>query len=261
MIKLEIQKNITSFLIWTIIIVSLFLMVFGIYPSMMKDTEAITELVNSMDTQFLEVFNMDIMGFESVFGWIATEGHVLLLLIGGMYFGILGATILLKEENDGTIEFIYSKNISRNRILSSKILVGIILAILLNLIVLVFLIIGLAISDDLELNKLVLFLVSSTIAHISIYLISMCISTFMRRTNKSTMVALALVFLLYTISIISGMSDDTEFLKYISPFYYMSARPIIETDSIPLENILIILGIDVIVYIISQVRYNKKELV
>ena len=261
MIKLEIEKNITSFLIWTIIIVLLFVMVFGIYPSMMKNTEAITELVNSMDKEFLEVFNMDIMGFESVFGWLATEGHILLLLIGGMYFAILGANILLKEENDGTIEFIYSKNITRNRILISKILVGIILAILLNLIVLVFLIIGLAISDDLQLKELILFIISSTIAHISIYLISIAISTFMKRTNKSTMVALALVFSLYTLSIISGMSDDAEFLKYISPFYYMSARPIIETSSIPLDNILIVLGVDVIIYIITQVRYNKKELV
>ena len=56
----------------------------------------------------LKAFNMDISSISSAYGWLKSEGFVFVLLIIGSYSGIMGSNILLKEENDKTIEYLNS---------------------------------------------------------------------------------------------------------------------------------------------------------
>ena len=127
MIKRELKVNLKSFLIWIIILMSIFGIVFIMYPSIMnsENIKDMEELIKVFPEEMLKMFNMDITSISSAFGWLKTEGFVLILLITGMYSSILGSNILLKEENDRTIEYLYAKPISRNKIITSKILVGI----------------------------------------------------------------------------------------------------------------------------------------
>ncbi len=260
MIKLEIKKNIGGLIGWNLVLVIMFLLVFIMFPSIVKDSEAMMQVLNTMDQTLLEMFNLDTIHFDSVFSWIATEGHVFLLLIGGIYFAILGGTILLKEESEGTIEFLYSKNITRNKIFLNKMLIGIIFAIIFNVIILVFLAIGLFISDDLKIKELLLLMLTSFLAHLSFFSISLFISTFMKKTSKATMLALAIVFIFYMINILYIMEDMFDALKYLTPFYYTNARTIIQDGTIDINNILILLISIIVINIIALIKYNKKEL-
>ena len=100
MFKREMKANLKSFLIWTGILVALFILVFLMYPTIM-DSESgamIDELVTIFPEEVLVAFNMDIASMTSAFGWLKTEGMVLVLLILASYSGILGSNILLKEE-------------------------------------------------------------------------------------------------------------------------------------------------------------------
>ena len=62
---------------------------------------------------------------DTAFGWLKSEGFVFALLIIGAYSGILGSNILLKEENDKTIEYLNSVPVTRKKIAVSKIASGI----------------------------------------------------------------------------------------------------------------------------------------
>ena len=126
MLKREMQVNLKSFIVWTSILIIIFALVFAIYPSIM-DNENITmmeEFMNLFPEEIIKMFNMDISSLSSAYGWFKTEGLIFILLIIGVYAATLGSNILLKEESDKTIEYLASKPIRRNEIITSKILCG-----------------------------------------------------------------------------------------------------------------------------------------
>lgn len=79
--------NLKSFIIWTSILIGLFLVVFLVYPSIMNSSNAqmIDEMMAMFPEEMLKSFNMDISSIDSAFGWLKTEGFVFVLLITGIY--------------------------------------------------------------------------------------------------------------------------------------------------------------------------------
>ena len=100
MLKREFKVNLRSFLIWTGVLVSLFLMVYLMYPSLIASDQMdeLNEMMQKFPPELQKAFNMDISGIDTAFGWMKTEGFVFVLLVTGVYGSILGTNILLKEE-------------------------------------------------------------------------------------------------------------------------------------------------------------------
>ena len=124
MFKREMKINFKSFVIWTSILIGLFLIVFLVYPSIInsENMEMMDEMMKMFPEEMLKAFNMDISSIDTAFGWLKTEGFVFVLLITGIYSGILGSNILLKEESDKTIEYLNSVPVTRKNIVINKIL-------------------------------------------------------------------------------------------------------------------------------------------
>lgn len=127
MFQRELKVNFKSFIIWTFILISLFLVVFLIYPSIVKNDNItiLNQMLEMFPEELLKAFNMDISSIDSAFGWLKTEGFVFVLLLTGVFSGILGSNILLKEESDKTIEYLNSLPITRKNIVNQKVLSGI----------------------------------------------------------------------------------------------------------------------------------------
>ena len=137
MLKRELKINLKSFLIWVSILLGMYILIFAIYPHLMNENtkESLNQMMQSMPQEILSTFNMDIVGIESAYGWFKTEGYTFLTLIGGLYASILGTTILLKEENDKTIEFLATKPVSRNQIVTAKVLCGVLYIVAITIII------------------------------------------------------------------------------------------------------------------------------
>ena len=118
MLKREMKVNFKSFLIWLLVLIGIFLMVYLVYPSIINsdNIKMMDEMMKMFPSQMLRAFNMDISVIDSALGWLKTEGFVFVLLIIGCYSAILGSNILLKEENDKTIEYLNSLPVTRNKI-------------------------------------------------------------------------------------------------------------------------------------------------
>ncbi len=263
MLKRELKLNLKSLLIWSMVLVSLFLLVFSVYPSIVSDknVDAINEMMKVFPKDVLEVFNMDIASMSSAFGWFQTEGMTFLLLIGGLFAGILGATILTKEESDKTIEYLYSKPITRNKIVTSKILCGIINILTFNLIITLFNLIALKISGDIDLKLFLMISLSPLIVHLVLFFVSLFISNFFTKTKKTMSLAVALVFISFFLQIIGNMSDKIKVIKYFSVFEILPARNIILNNKIDIIRLIIALTLMIVFGILTYIRYNRKELV
>ena len=263
MFKREMKINFKSFLIWSLILIILFLIVFLMYPSIMnsENIQLMNEMLKVFPEEMLKAFNMDISNIDTAFGWLKTEGFVFVLLITGIYSGILGSNVLLKEENDKTIEYLNSLPVTRKNIVISKVLSSIIYIILMIFILGLFNFIGLSLIEDFNKKLFILLSITPLFSSLVIFALCLFISTFTHKTKKTLGISLAIVFISYFLQIISEMSETTEFLKYISIFTLADIRNVI--SNITINPLMILLTVLLIVLLLSLtiVNYNKKELV
>lgn len=263
MFKRELKINLKSFIIWTSILIGLFLVVFLVYPSIVnsENMEMIDEMMKMFPEEMLKAFNMDISTIDSAFGWLKTEGFVFVLLITGIYSGILGSNILLKEENDKTIEYLNSVPVTRKNIVLNKILCGLLYIILMIAIIGVFNFIGLSLSGDFDRKSYILLSITPIFSSIVIFAVCLFLSTFTHKTKKTLGISLGIVFASYFLNVISEMGESTEFLKYISIFTLADIRNVIVNVAINPLMIALAIGITAIFMILTTARYDKKELV
>lgn len=263
MFKRELKVNLKSFIIWTIILLGIFGVVFLVYPSIVASDEIqeMDKMMAIFPEEMLKAFNMDISSIDSAFGWLKSEGFVFVLLIIGCYAGITGANILLKEENDKTIEYLNSLPLKRWQIVISKVSCGIIYILLMTLLLGIFNYIGLVLSGEFDKKVFILMSITPIFSSLVIFALCMFLSTFTRKTKKMIGVSLGIVFISYILQILSGMSKSIEFLKYISAFTLADIRNVILNVSINPNMILISLGLTILFTILTIVRYERKELV
>lgn len=258
----EIKVNFKSFLIWTLILISLFFIVFLMYPSIMssENVQMMNEMLKIFPEEMLKAFNMDISNIDTAFGWLKTEGFVFVLLITGIYSGILGSNILLKEENDKTIEYLNSLPVTRKKIVFNKIFSAMIYILLMILILGTFNFIGLSIIEEFDKNLFILLSITPIFSSIVIFAVCLFISTFTHKTKKTLGISLGIVFISYFLQIISEMSETTEFLKYISIFTLADIRNVIVNISINPIMVLLSIMFFIVFIVLTLIHYNHKEL-
>ena len=256
MIKRELKYNFKSFLIWTIITLVIFLVVFLVYPSITNsdNIKMMDEMMKLFPEEMLKAFNMDIASMD-------TEGYIFVLLITGCYGAILGTNILLKEENDKTIEYLNSLPIKRNNIVISKTIVGLIYIILLITLLGIFNYIGLSLSGDFDKKQYLLLSLTPLFPTILTYFICLFLSTFTHKSKKMLGISLGFVLISYILQTISTIAESVEFLKYFSVFTLADTRNIITETSLNPVMILITIVLSLIFFVLTIYKYNKKELV
>jgi len=263
MLKRELKINLKSFLIWTLILISVFLVVFLMYPSIInsENIKMMDEMMQMFPEEMLKAFNMDIASMDTAFGWLETEGFIFVLLITGVYASILGSNIVLKEESDKTIEYLNSLPIKRSNILLSKVICGIIYIILMILIIGIFNYICLEFSGDFDRKQYLLLSITPILSALPLFAINLFISTFAHKTKKTFGISLGIALISYFLQIISEMNEVTEFFKYFTVYTLADVRNVILDITINPVMIIISLIITIVFIGGSYIRYNKKELV
>ena len=261
--KRELKINFKSFLIWSIILIVLFLVVFLTYPFIMssENVELMNEMMKVFPEEMLKAFNMDIATIDSAFGYLKTEGMIFITLLTGIYASILGSSILLKEEDDKTIEYLNSLPIKRRSILLQKVLCSLFYLVLVVLCIGIFNFIGLEFSGEYDRKLYFLLSITPIFAVLPLFAVNLFISTFMRKTRKTFGLGLGISLVSYFLLILSEMSEEVEFLKYFTVYTLSDIRNVILNCEI--NQIMFIVSILLTVGFIALtfIRYEKKELV
>ena len=263
MIKREFKINFKSFMIWLSILVVMFLAVFLMYPYIITEETiaSLDEIMKTIPNDMLKAFNMDMSSISTAYGWLKTEGFVYVLLVVGFYASILGGNVLLKEENDKTIEYLGSLPIKRSKIVTNKIIVGITYVISIVLLTGIFNYIGLLFSGDFEQKQFILLSFTPILVGLPLFAINMFISTFLHKTKRSVGISLGIAFIFYIINVLSELSTKVKFLRYFSIYTLADVRNVISDVAINPIYVLISFGITILFIVLSYIRYNKKELV
>jgi ABC-2 type transport system permease protein len=263
MLKRELKINFKSFLIWTGLLILLFLATFLVYPSIIKsdNIQMIDEMMKMFPEEILKAFNMDLSSIDTAYGWLKTEGFVFILLLIGIYSSILGSNILLKEENDKTIEYLNTLPIRRESILLQKVICAIIYIISMIVILAIFNYICLDLSGDFDKKQYILLSLTPLLSSLPLFSLNLFISTFTHKSKKILGVSLGIVLVSYFLQIISEMNEVTEFFKYFTVYTLADVRSVITTMSINPVMIIISFTLTILFLVLSIINYNKKELI
>ena len=261
MIKREFKVNFKSFVIWLAILIIIFLVVYIIYPYIITDEtmKSIDEMMTIFPKEILKAFNMDMTSISTAYGWFKSEGFTFILLIIGVYSSLLGTNILLKEEDDETIEYLSSLPIKRSKIVTSKVVSGISYIIIMILLFGLFNYISLLISGSFNQKEFFLLSLTPIFVSVPLFAISLFISSFFHNSKRVIGISLGLVFISYIINVLSELSDKVKFLKYFSIYSLANIRSVIETCSLNWLIIVISFVITTLFIILTYISYNKKE--
>jgi ABC-2 type transport system permease protein len=267
--KIELRSLTKGLCIWLVIFM---LVIFGfsaVYPQMhdsaMKDV--MDASLKGLSPALLKTFNLSTSGQTSFLvatGFFAYYFQYM-FLAAAIYAMMLGSQALIKEETDGTIEFLYAQPVTRKGIVSGKLLANSGILFLFWLF-----------SFSLSLGATLLFKQSSDTteeivsgisrifgqeAIILFFFLALgfLLSALLRSSKQSMSVSLGIVFGFYLLGILAELNDTFSWAKKLSPIHLGIPSSLLD-NGLSVTAIAVLLGCSLLFLAGSYGVYQRKDL-
>ena len=258
LIKHELKKGYKSLAIWTLTIGFFVVICVLMFPEMKGEMEDVSEMFSSMGA-FTQAFGMDKLNFGTLMGFYAIECGNILGLGGAFYAAILGITALAKEEKERTAEFLLSHPISRNKIITEKLIAIFIQIITMKVLVFFMSVISIvSINEEILWRELLLLHLSYFLVQIVLTGICFGISAFVRSSGIGAGIGLATTA--YFINIVSNITDSVKNLKYITPFGFAEGADIMLNVDLDWNIVAINMFFSLVGVVVAYMKYINKDI-
>ena len=258
LVKHELRRGKTSFLIWTASIGFLLVICIFLFPEMKGQMDNVNDMFASMGS-FTAAFGMYRLNFGTLAGFYAVECGNVLGLGGAFYAALCAVGILSKEEKDKTAEFLLTHPISRKRIVTEKLIAVLIQITAMNLLIYAFAVGSIAaIGETIPWKEISLLHLAYYLLQLELAGICFGISAFLRKGSAG--VGLGIATMMYFLNLIANIAEVAEFLKYITPFGYCEGADIVSSGSLDSVRVVIgaVMGIGGIV--IAYLKFTRKNI-
>jgi ABC-2 type transport system permease protein len=256
----ELRSNFKSLLIWCGIIILFNLVGFSKFSAFYGNPELLAVL-DSMPAPMISALNMDAFNLTTVTGFFGIMIMYLSLIVS-ISAAMWGSDIISKEERDRTVEFSLTLPVTRSRLVSAKTA-----AVVVNCVILLLVTWGATLvsaqpyKPDDEFYR---FVSISMLAFLIMQMIFLALGIFlgcaMKQHKRAGSMAVSLLLVSYFASILSGMSKDWEFLKYISPFEYFDSATLLHQSQLDTTYVLLSVAIIAVFTVGAYVAYAKRDL-
>jgi ABC-2 type transport system permease protein len=263
---MEFKKSLKPLAIWSIVCILLTVLFMSMFPSM-KDSgmqEIVDTKMSAMPEAILEAFNLkDLPDFTKLNQYFAYVFQYI-VMAGYIYAGMLGAKSLIKEESEGTIEFLYAQPASRTKIVTMKFLSSIAVFYSFAMIMAAAsILISLAVKPpdlkviDLFMDMKILF-ASFFLVGLVFMSLGFLVSVLIPHLRLAMPISIGIFFVTYLLGVFSSMIDALEFLKYLSPFNYAVPSELVK-KGFKTTNIVLALIICIASITGTYLIYRKKD--
>ena len=258
LIKHELKQGWKSLLIWTLSIGFFVAICVFMYPEMESEMEGVNDMFSSMGS-FTAAFGMDRLNFGTLIGFYAVECGNILGLGGAFFAALLGISALAKEEKERTAEFLLTHPVSRIHIITGKLTSVVLQILIMNIAIFTLAITSItAIGEDIPWNEIGLLHLSYFLVQIELACICFGISAFMR--HGSLGIGLGIATIMYFLNIVANITENAEFLKYITPFGYAEGADLIADMSLDIGKIILGMAFAIIGIISAYIKYSRKDI-
>ena len=256
--KHEMKMSFKSLLIWTICVGGLCLGCILLYTSLEESLQDMAEAYQNMGAMS-QALGMDKISMATLTGFYATEIGMMLGLGGAMFSAILGTTMVSKEENGHTSEFLNVFPMGRREVLTQKYLALLSNIVIFNAVSVGMCILGfVAMGEGIPGKEMLLYHLALLFMQIELGTICFAISSYTRRNLMGT--GLGIVILAFAADMMCRIIPAIENLKYVTPFYYANAADIFSSAEVDGGKLAIGAGITIVSIVLAWVGYCKRDL-
>jgi ABC-2 type transport system permease protein len=256
----ELKANLRSLLVWGGIVVAWMFLGFTEFRAYAGNPEMLA-ILDALPPALLSAFNMEAFNLTTVSGfWGVMFVYCALLLT--LSAVLWGSDIISKEERDRTVEFSLVLPVTRAKVVTAKLLAAAV-----NCFALLLITMGASLAnvarykpdsaffDFLFLSVIALFIMQMIFLAVGIFL-----GCVLRHSKQASAVAVALMLGTYFASVLSGLSEHLEFLKYLSPFAYFDPALLLHQSRLDLAYVGLSAGIIAVCLVGAYLAYSRRDL-
>ncbi|MBU1145719.1 MAG: ABC transporter permease [Firmicutes bacterium] len=254
---LEIKRSLKGLLVWSFSLAITMYLVIILFP-MVKDMYA------AIPEEFYDIMNSFGGLPDTIMEYFATEGAMMLQIFGALFAVLEGFNAIYKDEKEKTVESLYSLPYPRSTFYFTKLIKITFNIVVFSLINTLFCVIGfITVKESIDVGLFVIFSVLNTVMFLIIGYLGFVLACFLKSSSKN-MIAIAIPFPFYIISVISFMTNN-EWLKklqYITPFTFSNPIEILKNDfSFEWISFVVFVGLTIVGLVVSYTLFKKREFI
>jgi len=256
----ELKANFRSLLIWGGIVIVFSVTGFSKFSAYEGNPELIA-ILDGMPPAILAAFNMNAFNLTTITGFWGVMFNYFALLIS-VAAVMWGTDIITKEERDKTVEFSLTLPIPRERLITAKTFAAVV-----NCVGLLLITWGITLvnASNYQTNSefyefVSLSMVTFFVLQMTFLAIGILLGCALKRYKQASSIAVGIILGTFFLSIIIGLNEDLDFLKYISPFKYFNPATILRDAQIDLLFVWISAGIIAISLMGAYLTYRRRDL-
>ena len=256
----ELKANLKSLIIWCVVLVLLILVGAAKFSAYYNDPSMLA-ILDSFPKAMMNAMELNSFNLTTVVGFYGLM-MIYYALMGAIAAAMWASDSISKEERDKTVEFSLVLPVSRNRVITGKLLAALVNCIVFVLVTWgVSLLVAQQFHPDQSFNKfLALEMAGLFIIELIFLAIGLLLGCAMKQYKISGSVAIGIILVTYFLAVMSGMQSNLDFLKYFSPLKYFDAAVI--QNSLNLDPMYIALSVAIILVSVVAAYwfYNKRDL-
>ncbi len=254
----ELKSNIKSLVIWSVVMALLIVIAVSKFSAFQGDP-SMTALFESMPKALLQMFG--IRSMEEIITLRGFYGVMFIFfgLMGGIAAAMWGSDSISREERDKTVEFSLVLPVSRNKVVTAKALAALVHCV--ALVVITWLVSWVAVRPyhpDADFHKyLALQMAAMFIIEMIFLAIGLFLGCAMKHYKRSGGAAMAIILVAYFMSVLAGMQQKLDFLKWFTPFKYFDS---VNSNRMDVSFLILSAGIIIVCVVAAYWIYNKRDL-
>jgi ABC-2 type transport system permease protein len=256
----ELRANVKSLIIWCVILALLIMIGVAKFSAFAGNPDMLA-ILDSMPQGVIEALGMSTFNLTTLTGFYGVM-FIYFSLMGAIAAAMWGSDIISKEERDKTVEFSLVLPVSRPRVITAKALATLVNSIILVLVTWVISLIAVRTysPDQAFYSFLALEMQAMFVIELIFLAMGLLLGCAMKRYKRSGSTAIAIILVTYFLSVISGMQQNLDFLKYFTPFKYFDAGNLYRMGSLDGPFLGISTAIVVVCIALAYWIYNRRDL-
>jgi ABC-2 type transport system permease protein len=232
----------------------------SIFPSFSKDADEFQKLLEGYPEAVRKAIGLELDTVFTILGFYSYS-FLYISLCAAIQAMNLGTSIVSKEVREKTADFLLTKPVTRQKIMSSKLLAALTSLIITNI---AFIIASYVMASQVtteDYSSTGLFLISFSLFFVQLIFLALglVISVVARKVKSVLTVSLSTVFTFFIISMLSSANGDGA-KRYLTPFEYFDPAYIIKHSRYETSFLVAGMAIIFISIIASYVVYTKKDI-
>jgi len=257
----ELKSHRKSLIFWCIGVILMVASGMNKYSSLYSSGQSMNDLMADMPKSMQAIMGVGAFDLSKASGYYGML-FLYLVLMSSIHATMLGAGIIAKEERDKTSEFLFVKPVSREKIITAKLLAAFTNIVIFNLVTFAssVVIVG-KVSDGEKVNgDIAITMLGMFILQLLYMVIGSAISAFKKRPKTAASLATAILLLTFVLSVVIDLNEDLDALKYLTPFEYFEAKHMMVGDGLEAVFVVLSLLITAVLTYGTFAFYKKRDL-